>query len=175
MTEEWKPIVGYEGAYEISSLGNVRALDRIVKRCKCGEPIRRQRSAPIRWIAHVDGYLRVSLSRDNKYVQRLVHRLVLEAFVGPCPEGMEACHKDGKRTNPRLDNLRWDTRKANHADRWLHGTMLVGENTNSVKLTESQVLEIRTSKERICDLAKRFEVSRNTIERVRSRATWKHI
>lgn len=52
----------------------------------------------------------------------LAHRLVLEAFVGPCPEGMQACHNDGDRMNTRVGNLRWDTPKANSADRWRHGT-----------------------------------------------------
>ena len=65
-----------------------------------------------------DGYRRVTLHCGNrKRVSRYVHRLVLLAFVGPCPEGKEACHNDGNQRNNRLDNLRWDTPKANAADR----------------------------------------------------------
>lgn len=55
-----------------------------------------------------------------------VHRLVLLAFVGPCPEEMEACHNDGNPKNNMLENLRWDTRVNNHADKHKHGTSLEG-------------------------------------------------
>jgi hypothetical protein len=53
-------------------------------------------------------------------VRRQVHRLVLEAFVGPCPDGMECCHEDGDSTNNRVDNLRWDTHEANVRERLEH-------------------------------------------------------
>ena len=175
MTELWRPVVGYEGMYEVSNLGNVRGLPRVIKRCKCGEPIRRARGGPLKWIMRIEGYPLVSLSRGNRYVQRLVHRLVLEAFVGPAPKGMEACHKNGKQHDPRLVNLRWDTKKANHADKWLHGTMLVGEETNSVKLREEQVKEIFFSSEPISVLAHRFGVGRSAISRIQSGETWKHL
>jgi hypothetical protein len=65
------------------------------------------------------GHMTVYLGRKD---QRFVHRLVLEAFVGPCPEGMECRHKDGNPGNNRLDNLAWGTRKENHADSVEHGT-----------------------------------------------------
>jgi hypothetical protein len=53
--------------------------------------------------------------------QQLVHRVVLETFVGPCPDGMECCHNDDVKTNNRLDNLRWDTHDANVADKVKNG------------------------------------------------------
>ncbi len=65
-----------------------------------------------------------------------VHRLILEAFVGPRPGGLECCHWDGNPENNRLDNLRWDTPKSNALDSIRHGT-------TATKLTESQVVEIR--------------------------------
>ena len=52
-----------------------------------------------------------------------MHRLVLGAFAGPPPEGMEGCHEDNDKTNNRLDNLRWDTRPGNHSDKARHGTL----------------------------------------------------
>lgn len=70
-----------------------------------------------------DGYLFVMLTRGyGKSISQKVHRLVLEAFVGKCPEGMECCHNDGIRDNDDLDNLRWDTRSNNHKDKRKHGT-----------------------------------------------------
>lgn len=64
-----------------------------------------------------DGYLRAKLTRDAKSKLIMVHRLVLEAFVGPCPDGLEGCHGNGIPDDNRLDNLRWDTHESNMADR----------------------------------------------------------
>ncbi len=89
------------------------------------------------------GYWAVSLNRDGRTNLRLLHRLLLEAFVGPCPRGMEACHADGNRLNNSLDNLRWDTRKENVADAFRHRTARWGDRHPSTKLTDAQVAEIR--------------------------------
>lgn len=74
---------------------------------------------PLRQIIHGrDGYCMVVLYRDHKQFNKKVHTLVLEAFVGPRPEGMQACHyPDHDKTNNRLDNLRWDTQSNNLRDR----------------------------------------------------------
>jgi hypothetical protein len=76
---------------------------------------------PRRMKTHVarHGYLYVNLDRGGKNTVMAVHRLVLIAFVGPCPDGMESCHyPDPDRTNNRLDNLRWDTHDANMKDKY---------------------------------------------------------
>lgn len=69
------------------------------------------------------GHHRVTLYRsgDPKSRRSLVHHLVLNAFVGPCPAGLECCHGDGDPSNNHVDNLRWDTRVENRADRARHG------------------------------------------------------
>lgn len=105
--ERWLPVPGWEGLYEVSDLGRVRSLDR--------PNGLRGRVRVLSVGSH--GYLDVGLCDGGVRRTRLVHRLVLEAFVGPCPEGQEACHADSDRTNNRLSNLRWDTTKANAADR----------------------------------------------------------
>ena len=67
---------------------------------------------------NANGYLYLCLKQaDGKKKMRLAHRLVLEAFVGPCPQGQEACHRDGNAANNELSNLRWDTHLANCQDR----------------------------------------------------------
>lgn len=100
-TERWLPVLGFEEAYEVSDQGNVRRIDtgRVLRQGK--EP---------------NGYIRVGLTVDYKTTTLRVHRIVLDAFVGPRPEGLEGCHTDGDPTNNVLSNLRWDTRHANAAD-----------------------------------------------------------
>lgn len=73
----------------------------------------------------------------------LVHRLVLESFIGPCPEGMETRHLNGKHDDNRLSNLCWGTQKDNYKDKILHGTHQRGEKNPRTKLINKQVLEIR--------------------------------
>lgn len=71
------------------------------------------------------GYLRYCLSDGDGAQDRFVSRLVLEAFVGPCPEGMEACHKDNNRLNNRLYNLYWGTHLHNMREQYRHGTRII--------------------------------------------------
>lgn len=115
--EEWRPIVGREGCYEVSDQGHIRSLDRVVKSSRAQWPVRGRilNPSPLR-----SGHLVVDLGRAWR--SRRVHRLVLEAFAGPCPSGMEALHGDGDPSNNRIQNLRWGTRSENIQDAIRHGT-----------------------------------------------------
>ncbi|MGC5027075.1 NUMOD4 motif-containing HNH endonuclease [Tsukamurella sp. DT100] len=112
--EVWLPVVGYEGYYEVSTEGRVRSVDRVIV-TRDGTS-RRQRGVELQGKAARSGYIYVTLSSGDA-VYAAVHRLVLEAFVGPCPEGMEACHFNDSASDNRLENLRWDTHDRNVADR----------------------------------------------------------
>ena len=120
MTEQWLPVVGYEGLYEVSNTGRVRSLDRIVitKRGHTQFYQGRELSPAVK----ASGHLSVQICREGRFLRRHIHRLVLEAFVGPCPEGMECCHNDGNPANNRVENLRWDTHSSNILDKQGHGT-----------------------------------------------------
>jgi hypothetical protein len=85
------------------------------------------------------GYLSVALYKNGKIKRLSTHRLVLEAFMGQCPNGMECAHNDGNKQNNKLKNLRWDTPSNNHGDKLKHGTWQGGENNGSAKLTWSAV------------------------------------
>lgn len=76
------------------------------------------------------GYLRTSLSASDRKQNFLVHRLVLAAFVGPCPEGMEALHLDNDPSNNRLDNLKWGTPSENVLAQVAAGTHNVARRTH---------------------------------------------
>ena len=91
-----------------------------------------------------------------------IHRLVLEAFVGPCPAKMEACHNDGVRLNNRLSNLRWDTRSANVKDAYRHGTK--PRKMTNEKL--STILALKASGKGCVLIGREVELSKSTICRV---------
>lgn len=110
---------------------------------------------------------------------RYVHRLVLEAFAGPCPPGMEACHRDGNPHNNAARNLRWDTPQGNAADKRRHGTHAVGEAVNGAKMSADRVRAIREEYAAggvtHSDLARRHGVSRPAIAKIVRHARWAHV
>lgn len=117
MGERWLPVPGYEGIYEVSDEGRVRSLPRVdaqggMRRLRMFHPSRMDR-----W-----GHLGVKLRRDGVIKSYYVHRLVLEAFVGPCPPGMEGCHWNDVPDDNRLSNLRWATKSENRLDSVRNGT-----------------------------------------------------
>lgn len=133
--ESWKPVPSFPGL-EVSDLGNARSYwDRVWTGRGCGR-IAIESPRPIVPFLSSRGYAVIRYA-DEGGVQRTLqmHRLVLTAFKGPCPEGMEGCHRDGTRTNSRLDNLYWGTRGDNCLDTVVHGR------NRKVKLTQAQVDE----------------------------------
>ena len=127
-------------------------------------------------------YLAVLLHRYvdevRKQTNRLVHVLVLEAFVGPRPEGAFACHGNGDPQDNRLANLRWDDWMANIEDMRRHGTMLQGEDKHGAKLTDEDVVAIRRLYARgvtPSKMAPIFGVHEGTVRAVVRRTDWKHV
>lgn len=107
MIEIWKPIPGYEGRYEVSNMGRVKSFARDLQ----GRSLRPGVAST--------GYPSVVLGRGNT---QNVHVLAALAFIGPCPAGCEVRHIDGRRANPRADNLQYGTRRENIEDSRKHGT-----------------------------------------------------
>lgn len=90
------------------------------------------------------GYPAICISVSGKIKMRCRHLLVLETFVGPCPNGLEASHEDGNRLNPRLTNLCRRTRKSNHVMKRIHGTDQSGERHPNAILSIERVREVRS-------------------------------
>jgi hypothetical protein len=171
--ELWRDVVGYVGHYQVSDEGRVRSMHRLLS----SETARGERRVKqiLKPGADLNGRLKVALCAGGKVKLKQIHRLVLEAFVGPCPAGLECCHNDGNHTNNRLDNLRWDTRRANRQDAIRHGTMPRGEKSGGAKLSEQDVIEIRQSLDSQRVLGRRYGVSGVTIHHIKARKTWAHI
>lgn len=173
--ERWLPVVGWEEAYEVSSLGRVKSLTRDVP---LNGGIWRIRSRILRLNPSRGGYLNVNLNNKGKSQTLTVHLLVLKAFAGPRPEGMEGCHGPAGKLDNSMSNLRWDTPEANHADRLLHGTLAVGERHGIAKLTDEKVRSIRKgllAGKSLKALAKDFGVGASTIWRIAKGETWRHV
>lgn len=109
-SEIWKPILGYEGLYEVSNYGNIRSCGLLRKRMtRWGTMSTYYRKPHMMAVSKCsNGYLFVTLSKENKTKEmKLVHRLVDEAFL-PNPNNLPCVnHKDESRTNDHVDNLEW--------------------------------------------------------------------
>jgi hypothetical protein len=151
---EWKPVVGWEGLYEVNAVGDVRSVDRTVIFSRLGRPVRRP--IPGQILAQgvrSGGHLGVVLCRAGERQSVLTHRLVLEAFVGSPPEGMVCCHNNGVPSDNRLENLRWDTPISNAQDALRHGANHQASRTHCKyghEFTGENVYREPGSNERIC-------------------------
>jgi hypothetical protein len=133
---------------------------------------------PLKPIGRACGHLSVNLHRARRKVPRSIRHLVLEAFVGPCPPGLDCCHWDGDPANNRLENLRWDTCKSNCDDMLRHGTRRRGETASRARLKEIEVREIRRMIAEGAspgDLAACFGVGSPNIKSIARGRTWRHI
>lgn len=170
--EVWKDIVGYEGLYLVSNYGQIKSLPRKTTSGKL-----------LKQVNHTNGRLGVGLSKNGKEKTHCTSRLVIEAFVGPRPMGMECCHNDGNPQNNYISNLRYDTHKNNMKDMKKHGTFspppihLDSDNPNS-KMDRSSIVKIRKLLQkgvRVLDIAKLFGVHITTIYRIKNKETWGHL
>lgn len=122
--EEWRSVVGWEGLYEVSDLGRVRSLDRTISNPLPSGTVRSQRIKGrilTPGIAKAGGYGYVNLTRNARQTSRHVHRLVMDAFVGPLPSGLHTRHLNGDPTDSRLVNLAYGTPLENARDAVRHG------------------------------------------------------
>jgi len=165
--ENWKSISGSDGLYEVSNFGNIKSVN-----------FKRSGNSKILNVYSKTGYSVATISINKKATKKFVHVLVLEAFIGPRPEGYQACHNDGNSLNNRLDNLRWDTREGNQLDRINHGRLPSGENHHKAKVTEKQIMEIYSFRKKglsYNEISKIFKVSQSAIRLILTGNTWKHL
>lgn len=138
--EEWRPVKGFEGLYEVSSTGKVRSLDRTVKD-KNGKRVRKFRGRELKDVCANTGYHHVSLHKNSERdVRRQVQALVAEAFLEDSWfEGAQVDHIDGIRANNYVDNLRWVTPRENNLNtpytRYLRG-LLIQNNINFLDIKD---------------------------------------
>ena len=177
MSEIWKDIHGFEGFYQVSDIGRVRSVDRVVT-FKDGS-MRKYKGKVLK--PHVDktiGYERLSLCNNDGCNSKSVHRLVLETFKPyENMNNLDVNHIDGNKLNNHLTNLEWLTRRDNlkHA----HDTGLInniGEGHPNAKLSNADVLEILQrldTGELHEDIASDYGVGKSCIGKINIGAIWK--
>jgi hypothetical protein len=173
--ERWLPVVRYEGLYEVSDLGRVRSMDRAIP----FKGTTRLYPGRLMRITNNRGYLSVRLSRESKGSVFGIHRLVMAAFVGPCPDGMIVCHGPRGALDNRLCNLSYGTRKKNSGpDRLRDGTLCWGEAHGGSVLTEERVRTLRERYSRgddVLTMKRELGVSRTAIDSAVCGKTWRHL
>lgn len=177
-TEEWRPVFGYEGLYEVSDIGNVKSLC-----ARYGVRLVPKVLSPVR---SGYGYASYQLTKNAVKKRHLAHAMVLSAFVGPRPAGLVCCHADGNHSNNHVGNLRWATQKENMQDAKRHGTTeasiralrKAGEGHWNARLTTEDVLRIREASlfgASQNSLSRSYGVKQSQIWRVIKGLSWSHI
>lgn len=165
--EAWRWVVGYEGLYMVSNMGNVMSVP--------SEQIRRERKykKPGIEVRHHDngkGYRVLSLYKDGVQHQVTVHRLVAQAFI-PNPKNLpQVNHKDGDKSNNRVSNLEWVTAKENTE----HAINSLGHDAGGANriFTEEEVIKIRSDDRSGREIASEYGTSATTIDAIRSGRTY---
>ena len=172
--ELWRVVVGYGGRYEVSSGGRIRSYIKPIV-------------GGVKWLIKPrllnpsttsKGYRRISLCDGCVEKSYSVTRLVLAAFAGPCPDGMEAAHLNGDPGDNSIENLAWVTHRENESHKRLHGTTCCGSKNGNSKLTAKQVMAILVrlkNGERGVALAAEYGITPTTISDIGRGKTWTYV
>jgi len=160
--EIWKDIPSLEGKYQASNLGRIKSKRGILKLCipKCGYPV---------------------VGMPNNKITK-VHRLVAISFIPNTETKPFVNHKNGIKTDNRIDNLEWCTHKENKKHASENGLVSRGINCHLSKITENQVIQIRKKHSETLSnkgfrkkIASEYQLSVSTITRIVNRKIWKHL
>ena len=155
--ENWRSVVGYEGRYLVSDKGRIKSI--------FGRKNPRKRPI-IRKLRLSTGYWIVDLKENGNATTFKVSRLVAAAFHGPCPDGMEVAHRNGKRNDDRKENLIYTTHLENMGHRIAHGTHYRGVQNPAAKLTDEQhreIIRLRASGLQLKVIGAKFGVTKSHV------------
>lgn len=169
--EIWKDIIGYEGLYQISNLGNIKTFNwrntgktAILKLCK-----------------NKNGYLGTALTKNGKLKSVEIHRLLALHFLPNTENKKQVNHINGIKADNNISNLEWLTQKENiqHAFKTGLNKGLKGEKNGRCKLTNIQVIKIRqkynTKEKTVMQLSNEYNMNWSTINDLVKNITWKHL
>jgi hypothetical protein len=164
--ENWKNVVGYEGRYQVSDLGNIKSMPK--PRCS---KVKILKNIPLK-----AGYLTVDLGNGQKIKRYLVHRLVATAFIENPLNKEQVNHIDGNKSNNNVCNLEWNTRSENQLHSIKTGLRSAkGEKNSQSKLTNDIVIEIYNNNSKYKVIANKYNVSKSLICGIKNNKLWTHI
>jgi hypothetical protein len=188
--EAWKDIIGFEGLYQISSLGRIKSCERLA-RARHGMIRIKEK---ILKLSVVKGYPYITLLKNGKRVGFSIHRLIATAFIERIEGKTHVNHINGIKSDNRIENLEWCThaenmrhaiekglkcniRSDNYNEILKSGRFLPGSKNRSAKLCEKQVSEIKNSDRSITAviIVKDYNISAGIVRRIRRGEIWKHI
>lgn len=172
--EIWKDIKEYEGYYQVSNLGRIKSLSRIVDNHSGFK--KKLKEKILNPSISKTGYLVVSFKKNNKRKTFKVHRLIAFAFIPEVCGKTFVNHKNGIKTDNSISNLEWCTIKENN-DHAVKSNLRkdIGVNNNNSKLKEKDVIFIRTSSLMLKELSLIFGICESTVSKVRRLKTYKNI
>ena len=179
LTEVWKDIPEFRGSYQVSNMGRVRSLDRVVT-CSDGS-MRKYKGKVLKLqVDKTTGYEYLTLSNDGKRNTKKVHRLVLEVFKPHVNmSDLEVNHMDGNKLNNHLTNLEWVTGRDNILHAYDMGLINnKGERAPHAKLSNTDVLEILrrlSTGELHRDIGLDYGVSKSCITKINTGTTWRSV
>ncbi len=173
--EEWRDIPFFEGFYQASSLSRVKSLERTIKNSLGISFL--LKGTIIKQSLNNRGRRVVYISKNHHNYCFRVHSLVVSAWYGPRPKGMECRHKDGNKLNNRPENLKWGTREENDKDKIEHGQVPHGEGHWSAKFkkeTIKKMIELyQTGDYFQREIAEMFGTKQPYISQIVNRKSWK--
>lgn len=184
-SEVWKDIPNYKGVYQVSSLGNVKSLDRIITKSIGVSYIRKGKLCKLS--KSNLGYMTVGFTISNIKINKYVHRLVAEVFIENLELKPQVNHIDCNKQNNKINNLEWCTNSENHIHATknglnklhLHRVAYSGEENGRSLLNKEQVLEIKQKyipyKYSAKKLSKEYNVSESCITHILNNTSWKEI
>ncbi len=172
---EYKDIPGHPG-YRAGTDGSIwscwKATGKPLYRQEISSEWKRLKGDPRK----EDSRLRYTIRRDSgSYRRTYGSHYVLEAFVGPRPDGQECCHNNGNCLDNASENLRWGTRESNDKDRVIHGDVVMGEKHWKSKLKDADIIEIRKIGPPLKQHAEKYKVTTALISMIIKRKIWKHV
>lgn len=177
--EEWRFVVGYEGFYEISNKGNLRALERkgIYQGRWNSKSKMTFRARDMKICSTPTGYQYAAIKRPNeKSVKHLIHRLVMQAFIGsPSADRFQVNHKNGIKADNRLENLEYCSASEN----LLHLTHVlkrkIGGAGGRSKLTKEQAISILSDNRALKEIGADYGITLQAVWLLKNKKNWKHL
>lgn len=169
MRERWRPVVGYEGWYEVSDHGRVKRVRGGYRNAVAGRILK---------FDPTSRYARVVLVRNGKRRRTTAHQLVAAAFIGPCPEGHEVNHKDGNKKRNYARNLEYLTQADNNRHRCRVLGHIRGEDNPASRFTANDIRHMRKLAQRgesYSAVGRRFDTAHSVVRNIVLGRAWSHV